>query len=156
MPETSYPDVYVRAVAITRGNSILTIFNEKWGGFTLPMSKKRTKPHSTKPEQIIEESSQDTAIRATVEALGRPLGPHELPERHVVHTLDPFNESGRDGVWRCYHIELFQLELAPGETPKPLGGVPIAWMTLEEMEEFKPVTSTAVYIARAMRDTKVH
>jgi hypothetical protein len=154
MAETPYPDVYVRAVAITRGNSILTSFNEKWGGFTLPMSKKRLKFHPTKANETTEETSQETAIRATVEALGRPLGPHELPERHVVHTLDPFNQSGRDGVWRCYHVELFQLELPPDEVPKPLGGAPMAWMTLEEMEVLKPVTSTALYIARAIEDAR--
>src|SRR5262249_33306113 len=144
-----YPDVYVKAVAITRGESILTIFNENWGGFSLPMSKGRIRPHPDDPFRIVEEAPHDTAIRAAVEALGRPLGPHELPQRHPLHTLDPFDQSGRDGVWKCYHYEVFQLELAPDETPRPLGGVPMAWMTLEEMETLRPVTTTALFLASA-------
>jgi len=151
MPEKSYSDVYVKVVVITRGGAILTVFNEKWGAFTLPMSKTRTWPHPDQPGKLVEELPQDTAIRAAVEALGRPLGLHELPERHPVHSLDPYDQSDRDGVWKCYHYEIFHLELPPGEVPRPLGGAPTAWMTPEEMEKLKPVTSTALYIATAMK-----
>jgi hypothetical protein len=150
MPGQHYPDVYVKAVAITRGELILTVFNEKWGAFTLPMSKTRTWPDPDRPGEVDQEKPEVTAIRAAVEALGRPLGSHELPRRHAVHTLDPYNQSGRDGVWKCYHIEVFQLELDPGDTPKPLGGAPMAWMTPEQMETLKPVSDTARYIARSM------
>jgi hypothetical protein len=151
MSGSAYPDVYVKAVAITRGDSILTIFNEKWGAFTLPMSKPRSCPHPDRPDEMVEEKPEVTAIRATVEALGRPLGPHELPRRHAVHTLDPFHQGGRDGAWKCYHIELFQLELDPGDAPRPLGGAPMAWMTFEQMQTLKPVSETALYIARSMK-----
>jgi hypothetical protein len=146
-----YPDVHVSAVAITQGGSILTVFNEKWGGFTLPMSQIRTWPHPDGLSKDVEELPQDAAIRAAVEALGRPLGPHELPQRHAVHTLDPYDQSGRDRFWKCYHYQIFQIEVDPGEVPKPLGGASMAWMTVEEMEKLKPVTSTARYIANAMK-----
>jgi hypothetical protein len=151
MSETAYPDVYVRVVAITRGESILTIFNEKWGGFTLPMSQMRKRPDARNPQELVEEDPETTAIRVMVEALGRPLASDERPRRHAVHTLDPFIQSGRDGIWKCYHYEVFQFELSPDEVPKPYGGVPMAWMTPEEMKTLKPVTTSAIYIVTAMK-----
>ncbi len=151
MATQPFPDVYVKAVAITRSGSILTVFNERWGSFTLPMSKTRTWADAENPKVTIKEDAEVTAIRATVEALGHPLAKHQIPKRHAVHTLDPFNQSGRDGEWKCYHIEVFHLELDPSDIPRPIGGAPLAWMTLEQMEALEPVSDTALYIARAIR-----
>jgi hypothetical protein len=151
MPEKRFADVSVKVVAITRGNAILTVFNPRWGGYSLPMSKTKTWPHPDDSSKIVEESPRDTAIRAAVEALGRPLGLHELPKHHPVHSLEPYDQSARDAEWKCYHYEVFQLEVGPGEIPKPFDGAPLAWMTMEEFETLQPVTSTARYIATAMK-----
>jgi hypothetical protein len=53
-----------------------------------------------------------------------------------------------------YNIELFTLEAEPGETPKPIDGLPMAWLTVAEMDTHEPVTSTARHIAHRVKESK--
>ena len=156
MSAPPFPRVDVTAVAITRGKAYLTVYNENWGAFTLPMSKPRIRGDASANARPEAEDSSETATRVACEALGRPLPAGGIPRRLELDTLQPYSRSGRDGVWKSYHHEVFRLELAEdAEVPGTVGGRPTAWMTLDEMERLKPVSPTAIQIAAAIESAAI-
>ena len=154
MPEEEPPTVKLAMVAISQGETYLNVYYKKWGGFAPPMSKLRTWDDRIELGEDDEESPEDAAIRVAAEALGRPLRQGEKPERHPKGTLLTFNVGSRDKRGKNYNIEFFTLAIGPDETPKPLDGLPMAWLTLDEMEKRKPMTSTAQRIALRLKQWK--
>jgi hypothetical protein len=142
-------------VAITQGEAYLFVYYKKWGGFAPPMSKLRTWDDENEPGKIVEESPEDAAIRVAAEALGRPLREGETPVLHPKSPLYTSNEGNRDRRRKKYNIEFFTLAVGPDEVPKPLDGLPFAWLTLEDMMTHKPLTSTAQHIAYRLTQWKV-
>ncbi len=148
------PHVDVKAVVITRGEAVLLVYNENWGSYCLPMSKARLKHNYKNPADPIEETPVETAIRVLSETLGRPLGIQEVPHRKSEQVIDTYHMSLRDGIWKTYHTGFFEFELPPSEHPRPLGGLPFAWMTVAEMKNFTPVSPDAITIAGAVMAAK--
>ena len=155
MSTSSFPEVRTAAVVITRGAEFLTIFNPKWGAFTLPMSKRRSWHDPQVQGASREEEPRAAAIRAAAEALGRPFGPDELPRPIELADLQPFQQSDRDGAWKSYRFDVFGIELAAGEVPAPSGGAAFAWMTLDALRTACPVSPTAIRIVEAVHAAAV-
>ncbi len=155
MTMPTFPEVRVAAVAITRGDEFLTTFNGRWGGFTLPMSKRRTWSDPQVPGSERHEEAGDAAIRASAEALGRPLGPDDRLERLELMELEPYHQSNRDGAWKSYRFEVFRLRLAADTRPSVAPGAIFAWLSLDAMRESRPVSPTAIRLAEAIRGAAV-
>ena len=64
-------------VALVRcEDRILLTYNQKWGAFSLPMTKRRT---WTAERDLLVEGWEDCAARAGAEALGKTCTPGYLP-----------------------------------------------------------------------------
>src|SRR5947209_19893742 len=102
MAKRSHISVEVAVAAVTNPEGqLLWVSNDRWGSFTLPMSKRRRGPKLLEPPQR-------AAMRAAAEALGVPVrvGPRwaVLPELHL---------SERSYAVRRYSYEVFPAEPHP-------------------------------------------
>ena len=119
------------AVAITRGPEYLTVFNGKWGVFTLPMTKRRTWSDPRVPASDHEEEPLDAAIRAAAEALGRPLAPYEFPR-----AVEPGRAATVPAIGPGRALEELPVRRLPSRSRErrgtaPVDGVSTAWLTLD-------------------------
>ncbi|OWK43752.1 hypothetical protein [Fimbriiglobus ruber] len=144
-----YPVIEVAVVLITdpRGERLLADYNPDWGGFTLPMTKRRNPGHADEPWAQEAESPLAAATRAAVEVLGRPLPPDRLPVP-LPFELPPWEVSLRDGGWKRYTRWPFAL-VADG-TPHPLPGHVALWLTPAEFEKYEPISPTVSQILGAI------
>ena len=146
VPAASVPMVDVAVVLIRRDDRILTVFNEKWGAFVLPMTKRRRWQDPKLPKGHREEDWEDAAIRAGAECTGR------------THTVDPamvldvpeMGQSDRDGKWKRYHFQVFTLDV--GEEP-PAGLGIINWLTADEITDRsrRPISESTRHLIAELR-----
>ena len=138
-----WPLVDVVATLVCREDQILAVYNERWGAFTLPMSKRRRwKDPQTKAESEREEEWEDAAVRVAAEWLGQTTT--EKPQ--FLLDLAEFQQSDRDEKWKRYHMQAFRLVVPHAVTASP--GRVTEWLTAEQIldENRRPISATARYV----------
>lgn len=138
-----FPKVEISAVVIVRGERILGVFNDKWGAFTLPMTKRRVWQDKKIEAVHRDESWEHAGARAIVEVVGKSV----VGLRPLV-TLPGFQQGDRDGAVKEYVVNAFRYDLPAGVEPR--ADVVTEWLTLEEWLDPKraPISPTAVNILK--------
>lgn len=145
MPNSpSMPTVEVAANAIFRPGLVLTVYNPRWGAFTLPMTKRRRWKDPTLRTGVRTERWRDAAIREAADLLGRTLVLSEFPT--LLMRTEEYQQSDRSGEWKSYDFRVFRMQLQPNERLRD--GVIAEWVCPEDAMEGKvrPVSPTTVYI----------
>ena len=129
----------VAVTLLVRDERILVVWNPKWSVFTRPMTKRRVWQDPAIPPAHREEAWLDAAARAAGEWLGctfttAPEFKADLPE---------YQQSDRDGSWKRYRFQIFQMDLAPGDEIRP--GAIAEWLTKAEILDpnRRPISPTA-------------
>ena len=99
--ERMHVDVSV-ALVTDEHQRVLVTFNDNWGTFTLPMTRRRRGRHQNEP-------STRAAIRAAAEALGVPV---QLANQNSQRRA-AFLQSGRQLVDKVYNYQVFHVEPHP-------------------------------------------
>ena len=149
----SIPIVEVAVNVIFRPGLILTVYNDKWGAFTLPMTKRRRWQDPTRSRGIRNEPWRDAAVRAATELLGRTFAPSELPSL-LMKVEKAYQQSDRDGIWKEYRFQVFSMNLHPNE--RLLDNVTAEWLDPGDILDGKirPVSETAQFILLQLRAKK--
>ena len=142
-----YADVEVAVVIISLGGRSLTVFNQPWGAFSLPMTKRRVWDDPEIPPAHHAEDWEAAACRAVGECLGQTLRVGSLTDLNAQldFSLAPYRQSDRDGVWKKYHFRVFRYDL-PAGAPVPM--VPAQWLLPSELVDKKrhPISPTARFL----------
>jgi hypothetical protein len=134
-----YPLVEMSVVLILdEQNRFLLDYKESWGGFAFPCTKLRELAPS-EDGTLAQETPHLAACRAVVEVLGVPIDPSALAP--LPHEVPTWQQSVRTGEWKRYRVHLFGLTVR-GQTPQPLPGHRIVWLTRAEMKTVEPVSPT--------------
>ena len=135
------PLVDIAAVIISSGGKILTVFNDRWGAFTIPMTKLRAwKDPVEKDAKERQEEWRDAAMRAAAEAMGQTIVDDDL---EFLIDVSEFQQSDRDSRWKRYRMKAY------GISPTGRVGVPsnvvVQWLTPDEIldENRGPISPTA-------------
>jgi ADP-ribose pyrophosphatase YjhB (NUDIX family) len=142
------PLVDVVATLIMKGDRILAVYNDKWGSFSLPMTKRRSweDPVAEKGAERVEDW-EDAAIRAASEWIGCTTTQKPQPLSEV----GEFQQSDRDGKWKRYHLQAYKLAVAD-DTQIPPARV-AEWLTVDQLldENRKPISPTARHIVSELK-----
>jgi hypothetical protein len=107
MSDDGVPQVEVGVALVTnRNDEVLLIYNDRWGAFTLPMTKRRR-------GRLTNEPLSWTAVRAAAEALEVPVRRVEEENSRLAARL----LSGRQLVEKDYIYDVHHLEPHPDKTP---------------------------------------
>ena len=142
------PVVETAAVLIIRDGAILVAFNERWGAFSLPMTKRRSwaAPNVKDTGERVEDW-EDAATRAAAECLGTTLtkGPTFMAE------LAEFQQSDRDSEWKRYHLRAYRFDV--DSDAEGCGRPIVEWLSADELldENRKPLSPTTRYIINELR-----
>ena len=140
------------ALVVRKDGRILTVFNEQWGGFTLPMTKRRIRSDE-KTLWTHEESWEDAAARAAVEVLGAPcfVSPVKIPIKPTPMI------SRRDGRVKRYNYRVFRVTFdSSGPSPIPGRDCVLAWLTPGQItappgKGLRPISSSAYLLVYRIR-----
>lgn len=142
----SFPQTEVAVALIIRRDLLLTIFNPRWGSFTLPMTKPRrwADPSATR---VREEPWIDAAARAAAECLGRTL----TEELRLKLDLTQYWQGDATGEVKQYHHQLFEIQVPPDT--QFMAGVVGEWLTPSEILDpnRRPISGTARYLVGEWR-----
>lgn len=131
------PSIAVAYVVDSQGRLLLT-WNEKWGAFTLPM----TKPHADQPA----ETPEQAGVRAAAEVLG-------VPTRVVPGKAAKFarglQKSPRDGEIKDYQYNVVPVEAHP-DFVSQISGRPLVWAAIDKLQtgEYQPVSVSVEVLLR--------
>lgn len=143
--------VEVAVAAVTRGNDILTVYSKNWNSFTLPMTKRRQWEDPTAEGGKGYEEWRDAAARAAAECLGRTFGPRDIPEQPDLILAD-FQQSDRDGIWKRYHFQVFQIRLP--KKAEALDEIIAEWHPVEvfllDEKRRQPISKTAYRLIKEL------
>jgi hypothetical protein len=146
---TDFPVVDVAVTLITRGGRVLAVYNPRWGAFTLPMTRRRDWHDPAVAASHHGEDWADAAARAAAEWLGRTCDPKPLLD-------DPggYQQSDRDGAWKRYHFQTFQVALA--DDPALAPGAVVEWLTPAELlsPTRRPISPTARHLIAQLQEAK--
>jgi hypothetical protein len=145
------------ALIIRKDLKVLTVFNAKWGGFTLPMTKRRT--YTDNDRRIVgQESWEDAAARAAAEVIEAPC-----VVRHADLGIKAVaTQSHRDGRLKEYNYQVYKIGYDPTVTPPPpRAGSALAWLTPQQILAsgplaLRPVASTAYELILALNRNNPH
>lgn len=136
--------VDVAVTLILKDNSILLVYNEKWGAFTLPMTKRRRPEGAESADESLWEPWQDAAARPVVECLGRLSSPKQvlddfLPESHF---------SLRRQTQVIFRYKVFKVLFEARD--KIVAKTPTVWLTASEIlkGDLHPISPTAIDIIK--------
>lgn len=136
--------VDVAVTLILDGNALLLVYNEKWGAFTLPMTKRKRPEPPGSVDESDGEDWLDAAARPVVECLGRPSRPQRvlddfLPEGHF---------SRRRQTQAIYRYKVFKVAFEKGD--QVIAQAPTVWLTASEIlkGELRPISPTAIDIIK--------
>jgi hypothetical protein len=122
---------------------VLLIFDERWGSFTLPMSRRRAHAHSDEP-------ATRAAIRAAVAAVGVPVRLVQAGGRlrRVLGKL----ESQRELVDKLYTYTVCHIEPHPDFAGRLQVRRPHVWLSphLALSGTYEPISETARFILRSV------
>jgi 8-oxo-dGTP pyrophosphatase MutT (NUDIX family) len=138
--EQTHVEVAV-AVVTDASKRVLLIFNDRWGSFTLPMSRRRRGPEASEP-------STGAAVRAAAEALGVPVrlagdGHARLPVRL---------QSGRELRDKIYSYRIFHIESHPEFDDRLQIRQPYLWLSPHWILSgaYEPISESARFILRSV------
>lgn len=137
-----WPLIDMVSVLVCKGDKVLTVYNEKWAAFTLPMSKLRKwKDPKVKDAERTEEW-EDAAVRTAVEWLGCTMT--AKPERLV--EFAEFQQSDRDERWKRYHVQAYTIQVDDDIVLPP--SKITEWLLPAEItdESRRPISPTARHI----------
>ena len=145
------PSVDVGVAVIVRGDKILSVYNHKWGSFTLPMSKLRKWQDPQAGSGVRFEAGQQAACRAAAETLGRTLTVE--PETAGVDVT--LAQSDSDLLWKRYSFRVFKFEFKGAVRTAP--GVISEWLTKNQFLDPKrwPISDTARHLVRLLAEHEV-
>lgn len=137
------PVLDVVATVILYQGRVLTVYNKKWGAFTLPTTKRRSwEDDAIAKGAVREEPWENAAARAAAEWLGHTLTATltdlgEVPE---------FQQSDRDGKWKRYRLKAYLLDLDAEPSIPPMQIV--EWLSPDDIldEKRMPISPTARHI----------
>lgn len=133
------------AVTLIRNgkNEVLLVYSEKWGSYTLPMTKRR-QPSLGDAESAGEaEDWLDAAARNVVECLGRPAIPvpvlkTPVPESHF---------SKREQITKNYQFHVFEERFREGAAgaDRVVAKTPYVWVAPDQILKrlIRPLSHTA-------------
>ncbi|WP_020472181.1 hypothetical protein [Zavarzinella formosa] len=127
-------------VIANENGEVLFDYNSSWGVFSLPMTKIGTIPGPTPKSEPLPETAEAAALRAAVEVLGHPLPKGHRPKHVEVH-VPPYQQSGRDGSWKRYSVQVFVLR-APAGKACPLDGHSAVWLPRNGLADLAPISPT--------------
>ena len=137
--QPEFPLVDVAVCLITCGPRLLLVWNRKWGEFTLPMTKRRVWHDPRVAASHRAEDWQDAAARAGAECLSKTCSLTSLLE-----VPGEYKQSDRDGLWKRYHFQVFQISF--GYHPRLIPGTVVEWLTPDEIQNCRPVSPTARFL----------
>lgn len=137
MFDPAQPSIAVAYVVDSQGRLLLT-WNEKWGAFTLPM----TKVHSDQPA----ETPEQAAIRAAAEVLGVPTRVVKDKETKFARGLQ---KSPRDGDIKDYQYNVVPVEADP-DFASHISSQPLVWAAIDKLQagEYQPVSTSVESLLR--------
>jgi hypothetical protein len=147
-PAGSCPTVEAVATVLADGPRILAVFNPRWGGFTLPMSKRKQFRDSSISPAIRQEEWPTAAARVAAEILGRSFIPADFPQ--PLCEIKDFEQSDADGVWKLYTIQVFGLAVTGHVRLAP--GVVAEWLRPEDFQQREPMTHTVRFVLGQMAE----
>ncbi len=112
---------------------LLLAWNDKWGAFTLPMSKMYFGPPAEKAEEA--------AIRAASEVLRLPTRAVAGKSAKETRALEV---SARDGELKNYVYTVAPIELHPDFQGRSLSHLAVIWAPIARIEsgEYRPLSET--------------
>ena len=139
--------VEVAVCVILRGPQILVAYNESWGSFTMPMTKRRAWQMGTNEGHLQFEPWKTAAARAAAELLGQTI---RLDGLRDLWTIENYGQSDRDGQWKFYEFHCFALDLAVGIAHHYVP--PAEWLSRDELldPEREPISKTARFLAERL------
>lgn len=137
MFDPAQPSIAVAYVVDSQGRLLLT-WNDKWGAFTLPMTKLQSEQPAETPEQA--------GVRAAAEVLG-------VPARVVPGKAAKFarglQKSPRDGDIKDYQYNVVQVEVHP-DFANHISSQPLVWASIDKLQtgEYQPVSKSVETLLR--------
>jgi hypothetical protein len=138
MSTESIEHAEVAVTLIHHEGRVLVVWNSQWGGFTLPMTKRRAWQSMSGPDLVQAESWDDAAMRNVGECLG--CTSTEVPQ--FVLEIPEYKPSRRSGEVKRYSFQVFAFHATGFELPR---GVVGEWLTFDEIldEQRRPIAITA-------------
>ncbi|MBM4148397.1 MAG: hypothetical protein FJ224_05085 [Lentisphaerae bacterium] len=133
---------------VRRGDEVLTCYNDKWGAFALPMSKRREiKDPNARDDAGRLEDGTDAAFRAAAEWMGQTL----VDTPPMIMDMAEFQQSDRDSVWKRYHLQVFEFRVEDDYETHPARVV--EWLTPDEIldEGRRPISHTTRHVINELR-----
>ena len=126
------------ATVIHREGSLLVVFNEAWGAFTLPMTKLRCWPFGLAGDHEQWELGSHAAMRN----VGECLGITTVQCGGLLADVGDIRQSDRNG--KIHHYQ-FQVYGFPTDRQQTAAGVTAHWLTPDEIldPERSPISPTA-------------
>jgi len=119
-------------------DSLLMVFNDKWGAFTIPMTKLRHRPLGTQANRTRWELGADAAMRNVGECLG--ITSDRTPG--LLADVGDVRQSERDGRIRFYHFQVYGFR---ADRQQAAAGVTAKWLAPDEILDSarSPISPTA-------------
>ena len=136
--------VDVAVTLILDGNAILLVYNENWGAFTLPMTKRKRPVPSGDAGELDGEDWLDAAARPVVECLGRPSKPEPILEEFLPESHFSLHRQSQV----VYRYKTFKVNFELDD--QVIAETPAVWLTAAEIlkGELRPISPTAIDIIR--------
>ncbi len=136
--EQAHVEVAVALVTDTNKRVLLT-FNDRWGSFTLPMTRRRRGPQAN-------ETTIRAAPRAAAEALGVPVRLAEPAQKRLPGRL----ESERQLVNKIYTYQVFHIEPHPDFAGALQMRQPHVWLSPHWILSgaYEPISESARFILK--------
>ena len=146
MGDLQFKTVQVAVTVIQSGQKILTVYNPKWGSFTLPMTKRRQWQDPSADNGTRDEEWADAAARAAAEWLGRTFG--DFPEPLL--EIADFQQSDREGTWKWFRLMVFRILLDRQE--RLVDGAIAEWLADDEFQpNRRPISDTARHVIAELK-----
>jgi hypothetical protein len=142
MPDSERVHVDVAVALVTDDNQrVLSTFNDNWGMFTLPMTRRRRGSQGPEPRTR-------AAFRAAAEVLGTPVRLVEKGPQRVLGRL----QSGRQLVDKIYTYNVFHVEPHPDFAGRLQLRRPHLWLSPHLMLSgaYEPISESARFILRGV------
>jgi 8-oxo-dGTP pyrophosphatase MutT (NUDIX family) len=129
------------ALVTNRNDHVLLIFNDRWGTFNLPMTKRRR-------GRLANEPMSRAAVRAAAEALGVPVRRVEEEHSQLAARL----QSGRQLSVKSYAYDVYHLEPHPDFAARVQIRQPHLWLSphLILSGAYEPISESTRTILRAV------
>lgn len=137
--------IEVAVTVIVAGEKILTVRNDKWGTFTLPMTKLQRKPLGMVEIATQIERWSDAAMRNVGECLGRTSD----REPKLLMDVGQLRQSDRTGEVNHYHFQVYLFDVDSEQTAP---GLATDWLTTSQIidEKRRPISPTARELAKLL------